>query len=89
MIVSVFDFRLNRSSAMYAAAPNGRIRPACSAIHSHLKGEMAMTKQENINPQETTSEIKVEDLPVDESGESEVKGGMESIKKAWKDATPY
>ena len=47
-----------------------------------------MSKQENTNLQETTPEIKVEDLPVDESVESEVKGGMETMKKAWKDAAP-
>ena len=35
-----------------------------------------MSKEENTNPQETTSEIKVEDLPVDESSEDDVKGGM-------------
>jgi hypothetical protein len=62
------------------------MRPGIQPIH--LKGEMAMSKHENTNPQEITPEIKVEDLPVDESVESEVKGGMETMKKAWKDAAP-
>jgi hypothetical protein len=86
MIVFVFDFRINveRSERCRIEWPHS---PACLGNPIHLKGEMAMSKQENTNPQETTPEIKVEDLPVDESAESDVKGGMETMKKAWKDAS--
>ena len=40
-----------------------------------------MNKEENINPQESKSEIKVEDLPVDESSEDDVKGGSQNNLK--------
>ena len=35
-----------------------------------------MSKDETSKQQETQSEIKVEDLPVEESAQSDVKGGM-------------